>query len=247
MGKTMEALCRLQVIEHDLSDVRRRLKRKSAAVDAQQARLEQARSEYESLQQEVLARQKAADAVDLQLREFEEKVSHLRGNLNTAKTNKEYAAILTQINTLKADNAKLEEQGLKLMGEVEAAREATAAAQQRITDAEAQLEQVRQTSAEEIARLEGIVADLEAKRREVAADAPADALAVFDRIAGTREGDAMAVIEIHGKKPPFDYVCGGCFMSLSAEHANALQTRDELRFCDNCGRILYLEESRQQA
>ncbi len=29
-------------------------------------------------------------------------------------------------------------------------------------------------------------------------------------------------------------------MSLNAEHANALRTRDEIRTCDICGRILYL-------
>ena len=31
-------------------------------------------------------------------------------------------------------------------------------------------------------------------------------------------------------------------MSLNAEHANALSSRDEIRNCDNCGRILYLVE-----
>ena len=51
----------------------------------------------------------------------------------------------------------------------------------------------------------------------------------------------MAPIEIEGTKPPHSYVCGGCFMSLNAEHANALRSRDEVRTCDSCGRILYLE------
>ena len=41
-------------------------------------------------------------------------------SLNTAKTNKEYAAILTQINTLKADNAKLEEEALRIMQDADA-------------------------------------------------------------------------------------------------------------------------------
>ena len=71
---------------------------------------------------------------------------------------------------------------------------------------------------------------------------PSQALAVFERIAATRNGEAMAHIEIHGKKPPHEYTCGGCFMSIAAENANALRTRDELRLCDHCGRILYLEE-----
>jgi predicted nucleic acid-binding Zn-ribbon protein len=55
----------------------------------------------------------------------------------------------------------------------------------------------------------------------------------------------MAPIEIHGSKPPYKYVCGGCFMSLSPEHANSLRTRDQIRTCGNCGRILYLETKSQ--
>jgi predicted nucleic acid-binding Zn-ribbon protein len=57
----------------------------------------------------------------------------------------------------------------------------------------------------------------------------------------------MAAIEIHGKRPPHDYVCGGCYMSLNAEHVNALRTRDEIRTCDNCGRILYLEAEAEKS
>ena len=67
-------------------------------------------------------------------------------------------------------------------------------------------------------------------------------LSVFDRIAKTRDGDVMARIEIVGDKQPYEYICGGCNMSITAEHANALRTRDELRSCDCCGRILYLDE-----
>jgi len=42
-------------------------------------------------------------------------------------------------------------------------------------------------------------------------------------------------------------VCGGCYMSLNAEHANVLRTRDEIRTCDNCKRILYMEAQPQGA
>ena len=36
-------------------------------------------------------------------------------------------------------------------------------------------------------------------------------------------------------------------MSLNAEHANALRVRDEIRTCDNCKRILYLEPEAEKA
>ena len=56
--------------------------------------------------QQRLNRRKEADSLALDLGQREEKVSSLRNVLNTARTNKEYAAILTQINTLKADKSE---------------------------------------------------------------------------------------------------------------------------------------------
>jgi predicted nucleic acid-binding Zn-ribbon protein len=242
MGRMLEALLRLQMIERQLGEVRNRLRTRSAAVEAQQNRLQEYIDEHEALHQSALERQKDADSVELQLKEWAEQISHLRTSLNSTKTNKEYAAILTQINTLKADNSKLEDKGLKLIGEVDEIRTQREEAKTRIAEGEAALEEIKRTSSEEVTRLEGMLAEFETKRAAAAAEVPPVELEVFDRIASLRSGDAMAPIEIHGKKPPHEYICGGCYMSTAAEHANALRTRDELRFCDSCGRILYLEE-----
>jgi len=242
MGQILEALLRLQSIERQLAEVKDRLRRRSAAVQAQQAQVDQYQQELQALHDEAQSRQKGADAVELELREREEQVARLRQSLNKAKTNKEYAAILTQINTLKADNSKLEEEALRHMQAAEEIRARGEQVRERIAQAESQLEEVKRTSAEEVARLEKMLAELRQRREEAAEEVPSEPLRTFERIASTHEGDAMAAIVIVGKKPPYEYVCAGCNMSITAEHANALRTRDELRFCDCCGRILYLQE-----
>jgi len=99
---------------------------------------------------------------------------------------------------------------------------------------------LKASSAEEIARLEAMVKDLTAQREGAAKAVPAGALMAFERMAEKYDGEAMAEIEINGRKPPYTYICGGCFMSLNAEHANALRTKDAIRQCDNCQRILCL-------
>ena len=242
MARTLEALLKLQVIERQLGDVRRRLNTRSAAVDAQEQRLGQCQDEYDALHAEVLSRQKDADGAELHLKEIETQIEKFRGFLNAARTNKEYAVFLTQINTLKADNSKTEDEGIRLMGEVDEIRAQAEEAKARIVESQEALEEIRRTSTEEVAQLEQMVAEFEAKRDAAAKDVPGRELSIFDRIGSLRDGEAMASIEVHGKKPPHEYSCGGCFMSITAEHANALRTRDELRFCDSCGRILYLEE-----
>jgi len=242
MGEMLQSLRRLQAIENELAEVRRRLRSKSAAIDAQAGRLEQLRQEHQALHDDHVQRQKQAAAVELELKSHEQEVARLRLSLNTARTNKEYAAILTHINTIKADNSKLEDEALRALQEADKVHAEAEEGRRRIQEAEAYLEQVRQTSAAEVAELEARLAELRDKRASAAAEVPPEALSVFDRIASTRDGDAMARIEVVGDRPPYSYVCGGCNMSITAEHANALRTRDELRFCDLCGRILYLDE-----
>ena len=240
MRTVLAALLKVQYVERQLAHVRRRLKFRQNAVAVRQQQIEQLRRDWQALHEKSLLRRADADRLALDLREKEERVAKLRSSLNTAKTNKEYASILTRINTLKADNAKLEEIALKVLQDVDTVKAEADQVQADIQTEEQRLAEVQKTNAEEVAKLTGMLEDLSAKRTETEQGVPSEALAIFDRIAANYDGEGMAVVEIHGRKTPHTYVCGGCFMGLNPEHANALQVRDEIRTCDNCGRILYL-------
>jgi predicted nucleic acid-binding Zn-ribbon protein len=240
MAKMLEALLQLQSVERELSTVRGRLRSRKNAVLAQQAKLDQLATNHTTLHERYLGRRKDGDRASLDLKTREEQVAKLRMSLNAAKTNKEYAAVLTQINTLKADNAKLEEEALRILQDADVIKAQADQVAQQLEAEKARLGGVQRTSAEEVTRLTAMLEELKAKRAVAAQSVPPPALAIFDRIAANYDGDAMAAIEFQGVKPPYEFVCGGCYMSLTAEHVNALRTKDEIRTCDNCGRILYL-------
>ncbi|HUT58425.1 MAG TPA: C4-type zinc ribbon domain-containing protein [Phycisphaerae bacterium] len=237
----LAALLQVQSIERQLAHVRRRLRIRQNAVTTQQRRIDQLKADWQILHDKCQSRRMDADNLELDLRQREEDVAKHRNALNTARTNKEYATILTHINTLKADNSKLEEHILRIMQEVDVLKVDTGKLAEQVKGEESRLDEVRRVSADEIGKLDVMVENLAAQRGQAAQAVPSEALGVFDRIAEKHDGDAMAVIQVHGKRPPHDYVCGGCYMALNAEHVNALRVRDEIRTCDNCGRILYLE------
>lgn len=241
MGTLLEGLLKLQAVERQLAQVRGRLRTRHNILQLQQQKVEQLKEQWQTLHDQALTRRKDADALELDLKEKEEHVSKLRAALNTAKTNKEYAGILTQLNSLKADNAKIEDQVLAIMQDAEAKNAQAETAQTEIEAEKVRLVEVEEFSAQEIQRLNAMMDELTAKRGQAAKHVTPEALASFGRIADKYDGEAMAVVEVRGIKPPYTYVCGGCFMGLNAEHANALRVRDEIRTCDNCQRILYLE------
>jgi len=245
MGMLLESLRKLQKIEQEIAHVRGRIRVRRNAVNVQTRKIEQLEQDHTSLREQVLERRKLADSLELDLKDKDQKVVSFRSGLNAARSNKEYAAILTQINTLKADNAKLEDRALSVIQEVEKLKEQTDELAGNIEQERKHLTDVNELNEREITRLNAMLEDLTAKRREAAQDVPADALATFERISANYEGEAMALVEVHGRKPPHTYVCGGCFMSLNSEHANALTIRDEIRTCDNCGRILFIDPHAQ--
>ena len=240
MGPIIAALLRLQQVERELATVRRRLGGRRGAVAAQQRKVDEIKQTYEQTHAQAKLRRKDAEMLHVDLRAREEQVIKLRGALNTAKTNKEYAALLTQINSLKADNAKLEEDVLKVMQDADNAVADADRLGQSIQEQSSRLQEIQQGNQQEVQRLEVMAAELTTCRDEAAAQVPPRELSLFNRIASNYDGEAMAPIEVHGKKPPHEYICGGCFMGLNAEHANALRVHDAVRTCDNCQRILYL-------
>ncbi|MDP6544411.1 MAG: C4-type zinc ribbon domain-containing protein [Phycisphaerae bacterium] len=245
MGTLLESLRKLQKIEQDIAHVRSRIRVRNNAVNVQKRKIEQVEQDHASLCTQSLDRRKLADSLELDLKQRDEKVVSFRAGLNAARSNKEYAAILTEINTLKADSAKIEDRALSVIQEVETLKTQADELAEQIASDKNRLTEITAQSDKELAKLNGMLDELLKARAGATEGIPATTVATFDRISSNYEGEAMALVEVHGRKPPHTYVCGGCFMSLNSEHANALSLRDEIRTCDNCGRILYIDPNAQ--
>lgn len=245
MGETLEALHRLQTVELQLAEIRRTREAKARRVEYHQRQAEKADQQFQGNQLAARELQIRLDALQLDATAREDSISSHRQALNKAKTNREYAAILTALNTEKADNAKLETKILQLMEEVQTHKDEAATKElekNRLLDDVARAEEtLRAYDRESKERRD----DLQAKRDECAATVAPSALASFNRVAEYHEGEAMVPIsKLHPKRD--DYVCSGCNMQVALEVINSLQMRDEIQVCLVCGRLLYLETPQKQ-
>ena len=175
----------------------------------------------------------------MELKSRDESIARLRASLNLAKTNKEYAAVLTQLNTTKADNSKIESQVLDLMKDIEADETESKKIGEQIEEQKKVLEQTRTDSEQASVKHQAEIDDIQKEWDKVAKDVPPEALKIFNRVAETYDGEALTVVEEQEGRG-VAYSCGGCFMSITPETVNLLMTKDDIIRCPNCTRILVL-------
>ncbi len=240
MGATLDALHRLQEFELQIAEIRRGIDRKHRAVHKQEERITQLDAQIRAEQSALRTDQMESDRLDLDLKSRDVEIAKYRQALQVSKTNKEYSAILTQLNTYKADNSKLEDKVLALMGQVDARRKTIAGMnEQRATEA-ARLADLRAAAKAEEDRCRDRMTALQTERDRAAAAVSPQALEFFNRVAQKNDGEAMAKVVCTNPKRS-EYVCNGCNMSINIEQVNAIMSRDEAITCNICGKILYVD------
>ncbi|MHC4509191.1 MAG: zinc ribbon domain-containing protein [Planctomycetota bacterium] len=239
MGPVLNGLLKLQSVENLLRAEKAKLTRCRRNVVIQENLIRSLQNALEAKKEEMQLTKLQFDRLELELKSRDETIARLRASLNTAKTNKEYAAVLTQLNTMKADSSKIESQTLELMKDIETDEAECKDIQGQIAEQKETLEQTRKESEALSGKFEAEIDKIQAEWDEVAKVIPEDALEKFRRVAETYDGQAVAVVEQQEGRQGA-YSCGGCFMGITAESVNLLMTKDEIIRCANCTRILVL-------
>jgi len=242
MGTVLNALVKLQSVENNLRAAKAKLARCRRNVIIKENQLRTLQNSLEAKKEEIQLTRIQADRLELELKDADQTLVKYRAALNNAKSNKEYAAILTELNTTKADSSKVESQALELMKNIDADQQQSTQIQQQIEQEKTELNETRKQSEELSKKYEAEISEIEQQWHKAASEVSTEVLEIFKRVAETYDGEALAEIEIHDNRSGV-YTCGGCFMSLTTETANTLLSRDEIIRCPNCTRILYLKEA----
>ncbi len=239
MGATLDALHALQEIERRMAAIHGKANEKRRQIRVHQRAIAKKEVVIEEKQRAIQASQMEIDRIDLDVRTKDVELAKHRDALGAARTNKEYAAILTAINTEKADNTKQESRQLELMASLDTLRaeceeivtERDAVAERKAA-AESALQAYVDESADEVSRLEN-------QRDEASKGVPPTVVATFQRIADRHDAEAMAEVLVLSVKRG-EYACGGCNMAMTLQQVIGCKERDDIVLCASCGRILYL-------
>jgi predicted nucleic acid-binding Zn-ribbon protein len=187
-------------------------------VDAGKARLDAAKKDQRT-------REKDLEVVQA-------KRSKTEGRLYEVKTNKEYSAVLAEIEEIKQEKGRVEEEILVLMESQERLTADIKDAEGRFKARETQGKQEEAALQEKLRAVEADLALVRTERAELARQLPAPVLADYDKLLKARGGLALAQVI----KPN---LCGGCRMTVTPQRLQELRAQSALLPCESCGRYLY--------
>ena len=168
--------------------------------------------------------------LEMDLATLTETLKKHQTQLHTVKTNKEYTALLHEIEEEKKKISDIEEDILILIDE-------TDERMKRIGEKEKMVEEKRQGTDENQRNLEKEKSSLEKhlqkredERKQILARMDGSLLTQYKRILKGRQGIAIVAIQAA--------LCEECFTSLPPQVAVEIRMGEKLHVCENCGRIL---------
>jgi predicted nucleic acid-binding Zn-ribbon protein len=231
----LQTLIDLQSHDTRIAGLEAEVARLPREIEAIQAGLTEAKKTLDTLRARADTTRKDLRAKEKDLEVTAGKRTKAEGRLYEVKTNKEYSAVLVEIEDIKQAKAKEEEEILGLMELQERLgldlRDAEVVHKRREEQARRDEAVVR----ERLSRVEAELAGARGERNTLARELPPLVLGEYEKRLRGRSG--LAVVPVTAAA-----VCGGCRMTVRLQALHEVRAATELMTCESCGRYLYWQE-----
>lgn len=194
--------------------------------------------DFETVEAEVELYRKKLDEANRRHKEKEDKLKKegealkkTRGRLYEVKTNREYNAVLKEIETAEEVISRFESDIINLLEELDALEKSLKPKEEALVVKASLYERENRTIEEELAGLDGKWQERQQECDELRGKIPSALSKKFDTIKAANAGVALTSV--------WKAVCGGCHMNLPAQLYIDLQKTADFTFCPNCQRIIY--------
>jgi predicted nucleic acid-binding Zn-ribbon protein len=209
-----------------ISDIEGKLQDDSTVVEAK-AKLEEEESRLSEMR-------KTEKQLDWDIEELSVKMKDVDSQLygGSVKNPKDLASLNEELEHFKQRRGIMEDGLLDLMTDLEQQQHAFDYAKSELEKTQVEWQDNNGHLVEDRDRLNNETAELEGKRKDAASQVDKSDLVIYERLRKTKGGEAIARIE--------QGMCRGCRINLPTHTLQKVRTGQELVYCTNCGRILYI-------
>jgi predicted nucleic acid-binding Zn-ribbon protein len=155
------------------------------------------------------------------------------------KNNKEYQAMLKEIETAESSRGEVETAIISILEELDKLSILVKKDEEILKQSKNKYEQEKKTIENDLNAVDSDVVNWEQKRIESQKSVPGDLLARYERIKKRNKGIGVTSV--------WKSVCNGCHMNIPPQLYNEVQRSEELFSCPNCNRIIYFQDMEKPA
>ena len=219
---------KLKDINDLLGDLPSRVKELDQQEDTIKANLEKSQTRLKELEVKL-------HRAEVRIAEINDKINKYKDQLFLVTNNKQYDALMHEIDHLKEERVSNESESLSFMEEKETLINS-------VNEMVAELEILTQDLSSRREKLESAISEsadeksnLEQNRAEQVSQIDAKFISEYDRVLAARDG--LAVVNLSGG------ACGGCGAYIPAQIVAEIRGNIVMHRCDVCGRFLYTENN----
>ncbi|MDD5155860.1 MAG: C4-type zinc ribbon domain-containing protein [Candidatus Omnitrophica bacterium] len=230
----ISSLIKLQKIDTEIYALKSEKEAKPAQIQGLDAAFDEKKQSLAVLDKEILDLQKLKKDKELELASKEEGAKKLQSQLYQLKTNKEYQAMLQQINDTKADASVIEDKILELMDQIDSLKTGVDKEKLVLQQEEKALGVEKGKIQDRVKEIDDRLSQLEAQKKQVIPEIDTKILPQYERILKSRDG--LAIVQVK------DNSCGGCNMHVPPQVINLIRMYERIITCEVCNRMLYIGE-----
>jgi predicted nucleic acid-binding Zn-ribbon protein len=233
MLEDIKLLIELQDIDYWLGELERSKEYIPDMMNNLRQEMEKIATELQESKDRVQQAKVEAQELELKIAESKEHLEKYQEQMLTIKTNKEYDALVAQIEATKTEIESEEETYVNTLDEVEQL-------EKKIAELDEQNEKVQKDNSERLESLQHEIDSVEGKmeekvsyRQTLKAKVPRNVMSVYQRVRKGRGGDVVVRLKRGA--------CGACYKQQTPQKIQLIRNGDSMQTCDSCGRILIWE------
>lgn len=233
MRNQLELLWELQKIDLSLRGIkeeRDRYPKEIKKLDENQ-NIEKERVQKEREKIELLEKERRRKEGHLNLEQ--EKIKRAEGRMFEVKTNKEYQALLSEIEAIKEANGREEEEILQVMDEIDELKKDLSKREKEMAITLEKIGGEKRKMEERMAQDDSVWKQQMERREVVSKQIESKLLKLYNTLKEKRQG--IGVVSVKQE------TCQGCFVNVPPQMFIEVQKNNTLIRCPNCNRILYWE------
>ena len=172
--------------------------------------------------------------LEQRVQDLENKMEKSRVKLNNIKSNKEYSAVLKEIEVLEKEKTQNEDIIIQLMEQIETLEKQYLESRDEQEKIKIQFDQDKKEIQKGLEALEEKASDLENRRMEICEDADKELLIKYNFLKERKGGVALSSV--------IGSICQSCYIKIPPQQFNELIKSNDLSTCPNCNRLIYWGE-----